>query len=86
MEKKLMEKEWRAHVRGAEEHAEGINAYCREQGLKNPALHYWKKKLGGPAAKFTSVEIVAPKARQARPLPDAAWLADFLRAYERGGA
>ncbi len=86
MEKKLSKQQgWQEHVRKAEEHAEGIKGYCREHGLGNSQFHYWKKKLR-IRPRFTPVEIVAPKARVPRPLPDATWLAEFLRAYERGGA
>ena len=87
MEKKLLKQGWQEHVRKAEEHAQGIKGYCREHGLGNSQFHYWKKKLSKrPEARFTPVEIVAPKIKMARSLPDAIWLADFLRAYERGGA
>lgn len=86
MEKKLSKKEWQEHVRGAEDHAEGIQGYCREHGLGNSSFHYWKKKLGKRlVAQFTPVEILPARA-SVRALPDAMWLAEFLRAYQGGGA
>jgi transposase-like protein len=85
MEKKLSKMEWREHVRKAEEHAQGIKGYCREHGLVNSSVHYWKKKWEKKLPQFTPVEIVPAKRNAAR-LPDVKWLADFLRAVERGGA
>ena len=92
MEKKLSKMEWQEHVKRAGGHAEGIKGYCREHDLGNSSFHYWKKKLGMkspppmPPPRFTPVEIVPATRAGARQLPNAAWLAEFLHAYGRGGA
>jgi len=72
---------WEKHLLAAAAHTGGIKGYCREHGIGNSRIHYWKKKLStsceAKAPAFARVEVV-PGARQE--LPDPKWLAEFLLA------
>jgi len=47
---------WQLAVKEQEGSGKSVAAFCRERGLKENSFHYWRKKLGGSAArKFVQV-------------------------------
>lgn len=79
--------QWLKHVAQAAEHADGMSAYCREQGISVGALQYWKNKCGSkvnevaPASRsaFVPVQVLDQcRAMKGSPLPDPKWVAGVL--------
>jgi transposase-like protein len=77
---------WADRVKEAKKSPGGIAKYCRENGIVKSNFYYWKKKLAETSASpegaspFARVQII-PKIEDPANLPNAKWLAEFLRAY-----
>lgn len=70
---------WRELVSEAENHSEGLAAYCRENNISKGSLYQWRYKFRSqalllPSSSFVRAEVI----HQARGLPDAKWLAEFV--------
>ena len=85
--------EWQERIRQAQAHSGGFAAYCREVGLAEHRLYYWRKKLGTalpqrrprpskPTAAFVPVQLLPdpePDVTSPFPLPDPKWVAELIR-------
>jgi len=82
---------WMEHSRNFAASMQTLKAYCAEQKISHHTFSYWraeiKKEHGGkganlPQSKFVPVSI-APLPRREAPirteLPDAKWVAEFIR-------
>lgn len=85
-------KQWQEHIQRAQAHEKGVAAYCREAGLKEHRLYYWRNKFDRLQAEktisvssFIPVEVSESGSSQLGPgfsstnLPDPKWLGEFLR-------
>ena len=74
-------KYWREQVKMSGEYSGTLSEYCKGQGIHQPSLQYWRKKLGSELsspkqmiAVFSKVEVDLPKAA----LPEARWVAELV--------
>lgn len=74
-------KRWQGIIAEAEQHPVSVKAYCRENGISAPSLYIMRGKLRKNQElkkSFSRVEIL--ESRNAR-LPDAEWVATFVRSF-----
>ena len=78
---------WTQHIRAAEDFKGTNKEYCRRVGIKYGNLSSYSKKLGftkraePKKSNFTTVEIAKPQTKKSAELPEAEWLAKFLKAW-----
>jgi len=76
---------WQERVRQANQHPEGLSAYCRANDISIGALNYWRKKeqSKSPAlaqrSAFVPIQVMAAETEVPAPrLPDSKWVADLI--------
>lgn len=83
------EEYWTQHIRAAESFKGTKKEYCRRAGIKYGSLSAYRKKLGytkrvlPEKSNFTKVEVTKPQTKKSAELPEAEWLARFLKAWTR---
>jgi hypothetical protein len=90
---------WSEHSRKFAASAQTLQSYCAEQKISHHTFSYWRAELkrvhGTKSAakksqsKFVPIRIAEPPpvhqtTIQIRELPDAKWVADFMRHFLRG--
>ncbi|MFN7728334.1 MAG: IS66 family insertion sequence element accessory protein TnpA [Bdellovibrio sp.] len=88
----LYEAFWRQHIELANRYPDGIQKYCRANGLASQTLDKWRRNLSlktkkstanlVPTNPFAEVRVCRPKVESKVEckvnLPEAKWLAEFI--------
>ena len=82
---------WEEHVRGLSEHRGSLASYCREHGVKDWNLKYWRRRLDvtsksgvskSKRAAFVAVKVLPTLSgvgqTQQSQCPDARWVAELI--------
>ncbi len=89
---------WSEHSRRFAASSQTLKAYCAEQKISHHTFSYWrgaikKENVGDseklPRSKFVPVNITATPRAEAPTntrLPDAKWVADFVRHFLQGAS
>ena len=85
---------WKTQIDQFKTSGLSIRAYCAKEGLNQHTFGYWLSQLGARPRKVRQIKpnflpvVVKPDAFDHRPkpspLPDAKWVADFLKAFLDG--
>jgi len=84
-------KEWQRHIIAAKHGHRSVADYCQEHKISIASFYSWRRKLqsdlengfvAGAINPFSRLEVIKDATLN---LPDAKWLADFIRHLSIGG-